>query len=73
MPTWNFVRDSLMMAAVVILLAWAVALTVNLILAYTGDGASRASSNSAVTAVSYLLAAALLFVLWKSQERPSRA
>ncbi|HWM52730.1 MAG TPA: hypothetical protein VNP71_06165 [Thermoplasmata archaeon] len=73
MPPWNFVRDSLIVAAVVILLALAVALTLNLIRAYTPDGFDRAIPNPAVITVLYLLAFALLFVLWRSQRRPSRA
>jgi len=73
MPTWNFVRDSLIIAAVVVLLALALALTVNLILAYVPDGQDRAVPNPVAIAVLYLLAIGLIFVLWRSQERPARA
>lgn len=71
MTTRNFIRDSIIVAAIVILLAMAVALTGNLILAYRPDGVDRAVPNIGAIAVLYLLAVGLIFVLWRTQERPS--
>lgn len=73
MPTWKFVRDSLILAAGVVLFAGAATLIVNLILTYVPDGQDRAVPNPVAIALLYLLALGLLFVLWRSHESPSRA
>ncbi len=72
MPSWSFARDSLIVAAVVVLLAWAVSLTAQLALTL-GGGGNGAVANPGVIALLYAVAAGLLFVLWKSQVKPARA
>ncbi len=73
MPTWNFVRDSIVVAALVVVLAGTVSLTMNLILAYVPDGQDRGVSNPIAIAALYLTGIGLILFLWKSHERPSRA
>ncbi len=73
MPTWNFVRDSVVVAALVVVLAGAVSLTMNLILAYVQDEQDRGVSNPIAIAAMYLLGIGLILFLWKCHERPSRA
>ncbi len=65
MPTWDFVRDSLLLAAIVVIFTGALALTAWLVQAYLAGG-DRAIPNPAAIAVLYLLAIGLTFLLWKS-------
>lgn len=72
MPTWNFVRDSFVVALLVIVLMTAVALTANLILAYAPGGQDRTVPNPIAIAALWLFGVGLLLFLWKSQTNPSR-
>ncbi len=73
MLTKGLIRDSLIVAAVVILFAWAASLTLSLILAYRPDGGDRSIPNPFIITGMYLGVIGLVFLLWRSQERPSHA
>ncbi len=66
MPSWNFVRDSLLVAAIVVCFAGAAALTGNLVQVYMAGG-DRAIPNPVVIAALYFLGFGLMFLLWRSQ------
>ena len=68
-PTRSFVRDILVLAAIIVLFAEALAMTLNLRRGPSGVGAG---SNLAIVAILYGLGGGLLFLLWRSQERPTR-
>ncbi len=67
MPTWNFVRDSLVVAALVVVLAGALALTASLILAHSPGGGNRPIPSPLIIAAMYLLGIGLLLFLRRSQ------
>ncbi len=71
MPLEPFVRDSLVVAVIVVLMAGALALTADLVLGISSPFLTDAGP--AVVVVLYLLAFGLGYLLWRSQPRGPQA
>ncbi len=69
MPSWAFVRDSLLVAAIVVIFAGAAALTLDAVLGRT----ATPDLQNPVVVVLYALGIGLTYILWRSQSARATA